>query len=265
MPLRRVEHAGLGVVWYHFGEPESDTHAGFRHAIITRLGGTSGHPFDSLNLGSGVGDSDDAVRANHERLFHAMGLSQGQVVSPHQVHGRRVAVVGPGDGGSVIPETDALVTDQPGLALLLRFADCVPVLFYDSVHHVVALAHAGWRGVAAEVVVATVSTMAGTFGSNPQDLWAGIGPAIGPDHYIVGEEVVTAVQRTVPAETQIASRTHGQWHVDLAGAVYSQLIRLGLTRVDQAAICTACHTSEWYSHRAEAGKTGRFGVLAMLT
>ncbi len=265
MPLQRVEHAEVGVTWYRFGEPESGAHAGFRHAMVTRLGGTSGHPFNSLNLGSSVGDDDDAVRSNHERLFRAMGLSEGQVVSPHQVHGRRVAVVGLGDGGSVIPETDALVTDQPGLALLLRFADCVPVLFYDPVHHIAALAHAGWRGVAAKVVAATVSTMTDSFGSMPQDLWAGIGPAIGLDHYAVGEEVVTAVQPTVPAEMQIATQTHGQWYVDLAGAVYGQLAGLGIMRVDQAAICTACHTTEWYSHRAEAGKTGRFGVLAMLT
>ncbi|MBN1248691.1 MAG: laccase domain-containing protein, partial [Anaerolineae bacterium] len=196
MPLQRVEDPGTGITWYRFVDPHPSGHqdarpvSGFRHALITRLGGTSRPPFAALNLGGSVGDDPAAVEENHRRLFAVLGLSKTAVVSPHQIHGARVVAVGRGDGGSVVPATDALVTNQRGVALLLRFADCVPVLFYDAAHHAVGLAHAGWRGVAARVVPATVAHLVEAFGTDPGDLWAGIGPAIGRDHYEVSDAVV---------------------------------------------------------------------------
>jgi hypothetical protein len=103
------------------------------------------------------------------------------------------------------------------------------------------------------------------FGALPEDLWAGIGPAIGPDHYQVGEEVVAAVTAALPAGTPVATTRGGRHYLDLPGAVCAQLCQLGVQTVSNANMCTACHTDEWYSPRAENGKTGRFGVLAMLT
>lgn len=150
------------------------------------------------------------------------------------------------------------------MVLLLRFADCVPVLFYDAANGAVGLAHAGWRGVAARVVPATIAQMVEAFGTDPGDLWAGIGPAIGRDHYAVSDAVVDAVQPTLPPGTQVAFKEGGRWTLDLAGAVHAQLAALGVGNIDQAAICTACHTDEWYSHRAEGGLTGRFGTLITL-
>jgi hypothetical protein len=185
-------------------------------------------------------------------------------VSPHQVHGAHVATADRRDGGSVIPATDALVTNQPGLALLLRFADCVPVLFYDAVHHVIGLAHAGWRGVAAQVVPAALAHLTATFGTDPSDLWAGIGPSICSDHYAVGDAVVDAVQATLPPGAQVAFRRADQWTLDLPGAIHAQLTALGVRAIDHAGICTACRTDEWYSHRSEGGRTGRFGALIVL-
>jgi YfiH family protein len=149
----------------------------------------------------------------------------------------------------------------------------VPVLFYDPTHHAAGLAHAGWRGVAARVAPATVRAMVDAFGTRPEDLWAGIGPSIGPDHYAVGPEVVTAVRSalvggrfadTLPDEPPIAARRARQWYLDLPGAVRMQLRLAGVGAVDLAGICTACDTTAWYSHRAESGKTGRFGVMVML-
>ncbi|MBN1874089.1 MAG: peptidoglycan editing factor PgeF, partial [Anaerolineae bacterium] len=186
----------------------------------------------------------------------------------HQVHGRRVVRVTARDGGTVIPETDALITDTPGLALLLRFADCTPVLFYDACRHVAGLAHAGWRGVAAGVVPATVQAMGAAFGTQPADLWAGIGPAIGLEHYAVGPEVVEAIASPflngAPSRNSVAVQRDGQWFLDLPGAVAAQLAAVGVPHIEQSGICTASHTGEWYSHRAEHGRTGRFGVLVML-
>ena len=264
MPVERIEHTATGLAWYQFtGEPlPSDER--FAHAMVTRLGGVSRDAYAGLNLGGTVGDAPVAVQENHRRLFQAFDVNEDQVVSPHQVHGNSVACVEPRDGGNVIPETDALITSTPGVALLLRFADCVPVLFYDPVHHVAALAHAGWRGVAGEVVLATVAALKQQFGTRPRDLWAGVGPAIGPQRYEVGEDVVRAVQRTLPPGIQVAEKQDQRWHLDLPWAVRAQLQALGVGHVDLSGLHTAGHTDEWYSHRAEKGKTGRFGVLVML-
>jgi len=264
MPVSRIDSDTSGLAWYAFtGEPLS-CHRGFTHAIVTRLGGVSLAPFDGLNLGGTVGDEPSAVKENHRLLCQALDIAPEQIVSPHQVHGNRVACVSTGDGGSTIPETDALITASPHVALLLRFADCVPVLFYDRVHHVTALSHAGWRGVAAGVVPATVGEMTRQFGTRAHDLWAGVGPAIDVTHYEVGEEVVTAVESTLSHESAVSECRGGRWYLDLPGAVAAQLRDLEVGQIELSKLSTAARTDEWYSHRAEKGKTGRFGVLVML-
>jgi len=256
--MQRIHHNGL--VWYAFDGPGRD----FIHGCLTRLGGVSEGQWSALNLGSTVGDDPRAVQENHRLIFDAFGMTRAQVVSPFQVHGRNVVRVGARDGGMVIPAADALITGAPGVALLLRFADCVPVLFYDPVQRVVGLAHAGWRGAAAGVVPATVQALAAAFGSRPEDVWAGIGPAIGPQHYSVGVEVVEAIRATLPEGVQAATRCDGRWMMDLPAALEAQLRAVGVTQVEQSGLCTASRVDEWYSHRAEEGRTGRFGVLVML-
>jgi len=257
--MRRVEQNNLA--WYEFDRPG----LAFKHALITRLGGVSEGSFASLNLGSTVGDTAAAVQENHRRLFAALKVRPEHVVSPHQVHGCNVAQVHLADGGTVIPETDALITNAPGLALLLRFADCAPVLFYDAVQPAVGLAHGGWRGVAAGVVPATVKAMQATFNTQVENLWVGIGPAIGPDHYEVGAEVISAIAATLPSGTRIAYPSQDRWRLDLPAAIVAQLNSLGVQHVELSGLCTACGTAEWYSHRQEKGRTGRFGVLVTLT
>jgi YfiH family protein len=256
--MKRVQQNNL--VWYAFTGPGS----AFRHACFTRLGGASTGQWASLNLGHTVGDDPDAVVENHRRVFAVFDISRAHVVSPHQVHGKRVVRVGQRDGGTVIEATDALITDALDVALLLRFADCTPVLFYDPVHRAAGLAHAGWRGVAASVAPATVQAMVDAFGTRPEALWAGIGPAIGPQHYIVGPEVVEAIDATLPAGASASVFRDGRWYADLPTALEMQLRAAGVRQVEQSCLCTASRVDEWYSHRAEAGRTGRFGVLLML-
>ncbi len=250
--MQLVQRGGL--TWYTFTGPGLD----FANAIFTRLGGVSRPPFAALNLGGTVGDEPSAVSENLRRALAPFGLAPEQVVSPHQVHGRRVVQVGPEHAGTIVPEADALITAEVGLGLLLRFADCTPVLFYDPARRAVGLAHAGWRGTALGVAPATVSAMRTAFGSRPEDLWVGIGPAIGPDHYAVGEEVVEAVGAA------FAERREGQWYLDMPGALAAQLLDAGVRRVERSNLCTACRTDLWYSHRAERGKTGRFGAMVAL-
>ena len=257
----RCTNKQTGIVWYEY--PELDV--GFRHAVLTRLGGVSQGPFSTLNLGSTVGDDSDAVKENHRRIYANFHLEPNQVVSPHQVHRNHVVRVSSKHSGAIIPATDALITNAQNVALLLRFADCVPVLFYDPICHAVGLAHAGWRGIAAGVIPTCVQAMIKEFGSQSRDIWAGIGPAICKKHYAVNLDVVDAIGATVPRSANIAEKIAGQWYADLPETVAAQLLGMGIQQVNRASLCTACHTDEWYSHRAESGRTGRFGVFVMLT
>ena len=156
-------------------------------------------------------------------------------------------------------ETDALVTEAAGVVLMLRFADCVPVLFYDRRKHVVGLAHAGWRGIPAGVIPATLAKLVDAFGCELRDVWAGVGPSIGPCCYEVGPEVIDAVSEAVNGRQPYHSQG-GRTYLDLWAAVKGQLADAGVEDVEMSEICTSCHSDEWYSHRAEKGRTGRFGV-----
>jgi len=248
-----------GIVLYRFARLSRAE--GLTHAVLSRLGGVSRPPYATLNLGHIVGDDLPAVEENHRRALGVLGLDPRQVVSPYQVHGARVGLVGRVHRGSVQPATDALVTAVPGVPLLLRFADCAPVLLFDPVRRVAGLAHAGWQGVAAGVVPATVQVMVERLGCHPADLWAGLGPAIGPCCYEVGPEVVAAVQVACPPGADVVRRVNGQFHLDVPAAVQAQLCAVGVREIEDAAICTACHVDGFFSHRAEGGRTGRFGVL----
>jgi len=251
-----------GVVLYRFdGLSGAD---GLLHAVLTRIGGVSKGHCATLNLGHTVGDDLVDVEENHRIALGALGLELGQAVSPHQVHGARVGVVGRAHLGTVQPATDALVTDAPGVPLLMRFGDCAPVLFFDPARRVIGMAHAGWRGVAAGSVPATVRTMTEQFGCDPADLLAGVGPAIGPCCYEVGPEVVAAVEAACPPGTEAARDVNGRTHLDLPGAVCAQLRAAGVEQIEDSGLCTACRVDEFFSHRAEHGRTGRFGIVMEL-
>ncbi|MGD8968949.1 MAG: peptidoglycan editing factor PgeF [Anaerolineae bacterium] len=248
-----------GVVHYRFeGLDGAD---GLLHAVLTRIGGVSKGPYATLNLGHTVGDDLAAVRENHRRALGPLGLDPAQVVSPWQVHGARVDIVGPEQLGTVRPETDALVTTTPGVPLMMRFGDCASVLFFDPVQRVAGMAHAGWRGVVAGVVEASIQTMTERLGCNTSDIWAGIGPTIGPCCYEVGASVAEDIAAACPVEAQVIRRVDGYVYADLPAAVEAQLRAVGVEQVEQAELCTSCRVDEFFSHRAENGRTGRFGIV----
>ncbi|MBN1810855.1 MAG: peptidoglycan editing factor PgeF [Anaerolineae bacterium] len=256
-----IRKANNGVVWYQFEELERK---GVTHAFLTRLGGVSAPPFDTLNLGHTVGDDLAAVEGNHDRAFAALGLRRKQVVSPYQVHGTHVRLVGQAHTGTTQPATDGLLTATPGVALLLRFADCVPVLLFDPKQRAVAMVHSGWKSTASNIAAAAVEAFARHAGSRPENLWAGIGPAIGPCCYEVGQEMAKAISQASPSGTEALERREDRFYLDLPGLVRAQLAATGVKQIVMSGICTACHTDEWFSNRAENGRTGRFGALAML-
>ncbi len=252
---------GTSLTTYHFETLALD---GLVHAVFTRLGGISSPPFDTLNVGHGVGDEPGAVATNHARIYAHLSLGADQVATPVQVHSSRVAAVTVEDVGTELPNTDGLVTNIPGVALLLRFADCQPILLYDPVVHALGLIHAGWRGVAQAIARRAVETMQETFGSRPQDLIAGLGPAIGPCCYTVGHNVASAMGYVLPDWHQAMRQEEDGWHLDLSAANAQQLAAAGVPKIEQAHLCTACHNDIFFSHRADAGRTGRFAVVAYL-
>jgi YfiH family protein len=256
-----IREENNGIVAYRFHGLDG---AGVIHAALTRLGGVSQGPFATLNLGSTVGDESSAVHENHRRVFAALGLRREQVISPYQVHSANVRLVGRADAGGIQDDTDALLTTTPGVAILFRFGDCVPLMLFDPVRRAVGLVHAGWRGAVVGVVPAAVAAFAEHVGSAPGDLWAGVGPAIGPCCYEVGHEVVAAVTDACPVDAQVVHRRNGSFHLDLPGAVRAQLMDAGVRQIEMSGICTACRTDEWFSHRAENGRTGRFGMVVAL-
>lgn len=248
-----------GIVLYRFEGLRAAK--GLTHAVLTRIGGVSRRPYATLNLGHTVGDDLSAVEENHRRALGLLGLRPGGVVSPYQVHGARVAVVGRAHLGTVQPATDALVTAMPDVPLLMRFADCSSILLFDPVQRVIGVAHAGWHGVVAGCAGATVRTMTERLGCAPPDIWAGVGPTIGPCCYEVGSEVAEAVTAACPSGTEVVHRVNGRIHLDLPAAVTAQLRAAGVEQVENADLCTACRVDEFFSHRAERGRTGRFGVV----
>jgi YfiH family protein len=253
-------HEINGLVYYGFANLAA--YDVVLHGVLTRLGGLSPSPYRSLNVGHLVGDDHQSVEANHDLIYQALSVSRSDVATAHQVHGSRVALVGPDDRGRVIPATDALITDNLGVALMLRFADCLPVLFYDPVRRAIGLAHAGWKGSIKGIAGKTVSVMMETFGSRPADIMAGLGPCIGPCCYQVGTEVVELVKaRFNHWQGLIRSQGDGTFHFDLWETNRRQLVELGVEEIEVMQLCTACCTDEFFSHRAEGGRTGRFAVI----
>ena len=247
---------------------------GLTHGISTRMGGVSKPPFAALNMALHVGNCAADVLENRRLFAEALGLDAARIVTPRQVHGDEVRLVRASDAGmgasrydESVPACDALMTAEAGLPLLLCFADCVPLLFFDPVRRVIAAAHAGWKGTVAEIGRKTVQRMGETFGSRPQDILAGIGPSIGACCFEVGEEVAAAFRAAFPEAPGLLSHSpEGKRTIDLWAANRLQLEAVGLLseHIDSADVCTKCNAEIFYSYRAEHGTTGRFAAWIAL-
>jgi len=239
---------------------------GLSQAIFTRRGGVSPNPWAALNLGSTVGDDLQRVRENRLLALAALERDPASVYDVWQVHGIEVAIA----EAPRLPEAphlqaDAILTDKPGLTLMMRFADCVPIMLHDPVRKVAGIAHAGWMGTVRGTVFIAVKAMQKHFGSSPANIHAAIGPSIGPDHYEVGPDVVIQIKQAFQSDASIlltVSAGHNKF--DLWAANRLLLEKAGVRYIEVAGLCTACHTEDWYSHRAEKGRTGRFGAIIAL-
>ena len=246
--------------------------------VTTRHGGVSQGPYASLNLSLHVGDDDKAVLENRRRAAAALGADLSDMVFCNQSHGRAVRVVSAADRGrgtlslaDAIDATDALVTTEPGIALVVMVGDCVPIVLHDPVAHVLACVHAGWRGTVARVSEAAVNVMS-TLGSDPANIIAGLGPAIGPDRYQVGADVAGAAERCFGSRAAEVLRPDGtgRWLFDQWTANRIVLGQAGLRddNVHLAAEPTgskggAPNGGHFFSDR-EVRPCGRFAAIARL-
>lgn len=250
----------------HFYTFDLLENAGVIQAVLSRQGGVSQGPWNSLNVGSTVGDDLLHVAENRRRSFAALGLSLETSFDVWQVHGTEaVAVDAPRPPHIPHRQADIILTDRPGMTLFMRFADCVPIFLVDPARHAVCLAHAGWQGTVKGVANAAVQALQARYGSRPEDLLAGIGPSICPEHYAVGPEVVEKVEQAFGQDAPALLKANQKAvHFDLWHANALALQKAGVRQVELSGVCTACHLEDWYSHRAEKGHTGRFGALLAL-
>jgi polyphenol oxidase len=240
---------------------------GLEHAIFTRRGGISPDPWAGLNVGGTVGDDPERVSENRQRALAALGRDPGSVYDAWQVHGVDVTIAeAPRPPEMPHPQADIILTDKPGITLMMRFADCVPVLLHDPIRKVVGIAHAGWMGTVRGTVGVAVEAMQTRFSSRPEDIQAGIGPSIGPDHYEVGPDVAARVRQAFGERASgLLVERAGAIYFDLWAANRQALEQTGVMQIEVAGLCTACHTNDWFSHRAERGRTGRFGAIIALS
>jgi len=229
-----------------------------RRVTTTRAGGVSAPPFDTFNLGDHVGDDPRAVAANRRRLADTVGLGPDRLVWMNQVHGDRVAVVD-GPQRAALPDTDALVTTVPRLAVVVVTADCVPVLLADARAKVVAAVHAGRVGAQLGIVARTVEAMC-RVGAHPEDISALLGPAVSGANYEVPEQMAAEVERALPgSRTNTAKGTPG---LDLRAGIARQLTELGVTAIDIDPRCTVADRT-LFSHRRDR-HTGRMASLVWM-
>lgn len=241
-----------------------DAYPYLSHAIFTRQGGYSQAPFATLNLGASVGDDPAAVNKNYEQVCEVLDISPGQTVSCHLIHSAHVLTVHPANRQRVMGQADGLITATPDIYLSMRFGDCTPLIFFDPVRGAVGLTHAGWRGTMQDAAGATVRAMVQQFDCRAGDIIAVIGPAIGPCCYEVGPEVMDAATATFFDAASLFVRRNGRAdraYFNMWEANCRQLAATGVEQIIQSRLCTACRTDQFFSHRAERGRTGRFGVI----
>ena len=245
-----VTHEQQSLVWL-----ASPLLGGVRHGFSTRRGGVSPAPWDTLNLGPGRGDAPENVEENYRRFFAALDMDSAYPVLSRQVHRDDVRLCTAADAGKGLIrdrdyDADALITAEKGLPLVVFSADCGIILLHDPVRRAVGAAHAGWRGAAGGIVYKTVRRMQELFGTDPGDLRAAIGAAIGPCCFETDADVPQALEAALGAEAEpYITRRGPKWHVDLKGVNARWLEKAGVRQIDVSPDCTACHPELYWSHR----------------
>ena len=237
------------------------------HCFTTRLGGVSKGALASLNIGTSRGDDPENVLKNYEILGKALDFDVHNLVLSRQVHSDIVRAVDASHAGAGLfreglPQCDALVTNTPGLALVVFTADCTPILFHDPVTGAVGAAHAGWRGTASAIAARTVEAMGREYGAKPEDIHAAIGPNIGSCHFECDRDVPDAMLAAFGKEAEPYIRQRGEkFFLDLK-AINAMILRnAGVTHIDVSDACTYCQPDRFWSHRITGGNRGSQGAV----
>jgi len=235
------------------------------HAVLSRLGGVSKKPFDSLNVSTTVDDSTEDALRNRSIICGSFGLAPERLIAANQIHSSNVRVVDDAllsshEANRDIDDVDAFVTNVRGAALMMKVADCQAILMFDPYQKVIAAVHAGWRGLMKDISGEAIEVMKKQFGVKPEHLVVGIGPSLGPCCSFFSDP---RKELSPDFEPYIKSDNT----VDLWKFSTDQLIRHGVQadRIEHARVCSMCGAGEkFYSFRRDRGVTGRFGVLIVL-
>jgi len=233
------------------------------HGIFTRHGGVSPETFSSLNVSGMAGDSRENVIENRSRILNVFNRPLNTIYDVWQIHSGNVVYTNSPRGlDNKHTQADAIFTNSKNVSLFMQFADCVPILIYDPEHNVIGIIHAGWQGTVKRIVQNSIQFLIDQFSSDPQKLFAGIGPSIGPDHYEVGPDVIFEVEEKLnEIQTDVIKTVSGHAYFDLWQTNRLLLSQIGVKNIEIAEICTACNLDDWYSYRLEGKKSGRFGVV----
>lgn len=237
------------------------------HCFTTRLGGVSEGYLSSLNIGMHRGDDPKNVEANYRILGAALGFSLEDLVLTRQIHTDMVRVVTRKDAGRGLdhrdfPECDALITKDPGVALVVFTADCTPILFHDPITGAVGAAHAGWKGTALGIAARTVEAMVREFGCEPKNIRAAIGPNISACCFETDADVPDAMIGALGEDAKAFITPKGdKYYVNLKEINALWLRRAGVKEIEISDACTSCQHERFWSHRVTRGQRGSQGAI----
>jgi hypothetical protein len=245
-----------------------------KNGFSTRIGGVSTEHLYSLNLGFSRGDKEENVKTNHEIIAKAIGFSAENIVSSHQTHTTNVRVVTKADCGKGIyrprdyEDVDGMITNEKEVVLATYFADCVPLYMVDTKNKAIGLSHSGWRGTVGKMGKVTLEKMKETYGTNPRDVVACIGPSICRDCYEVSEDVAMEFKSVFPENISeiLTDKGNGKYQLDLwqANRLVFQEAGVRKENIFVTDICTCCNTEVLYSHRGHHGKRGNLAAFLTL-
>ena len=213
-----------------------------------------------------TGDSSEIFDNSRNLLAAKLGIKSNQLIFPRQTHTNCVAGILEMPTKE-IKETDALVTNKPGICLCVQTADCVPILLFDPAENVIAVVHAGWRGTVSKIVEVVVLKMMSDYQSSPENILAAIGPSISPEIYEVGDEVVNSVRESIPnSEITLRKNSSDKFHLDLWEANRQILVETGVLskNIEILGECSFQNSNKYFSARKEGIDTGRMVSGVML-
>lgn len=239
------------------------------HGFSTRLGGVSKGCWATMNISTTRGDDPEDVRENQRRIAGAIGVQPEDMTFTNQTHTTNVAVVKARDRGKRFQETDGMITDVPGICLVTFYADCVPLYFVDPVKKAIGLSHSGWRGTVGKIGKVTIELMQKTYGSDPEDIIAAIGPSICRDCYEVSGDVIQQFRENFDEAywpELFYKKENGKYQLDLWRANERIFTEAGI-REDHIAVtnvCTHCNPDILFSHRTTGDKRGNVSAFLAL-